>query len=307
MTELTHPAMIARLHVSTVGFIGTGRMGAPMAGHLIAAGYSLVVHDAHPGAARPLVERGADWAGSPADVVARADTIITIVPSSREVEAVVGAMLPALGPRHLLVEMTTADPSSTRRLAKDVTARGAAMIDAPVSGGVRGANEATLSIMVGGEAAHLERARPILERLGKKIFHVGGIGTGHAMKLVNNVTSGACLMATAEAVIVAMRAGIDPARAVEILGASSGRSNASDLKFPQFILTGRFDSGFALALMRKDLDAFMRLADETGVDAPVAAAAAEYFRRAMQGPLAAEDHTAIVKLLGWPGREGARQ
>jgi 3-hydroxyisobutyrate dehydrogenase len=272
--------------VSTVGFIGTGRMGAPMAGNLVAAGYSLVVHDAHPGAARSLVERGAEWAGSPADVAKRAETIITIVPSSREVEAVVGLMLPELGPRHLLVEMTTADPSSTRRLAKDVTARGAAMIDAPVSGGVRGANEATLSIMVGGEAADLERARPILEKLGRKIFHVGGIGTGHAMKLVNNVTSAACLLATAEAVVVALR--------------------ASEWKFPQFILTGRFDAGFTIALMNKDLAGFMRLADETGVEAPVAAAAAEYFRRAMQGPLAAEDHTAIVKLLGWPGGEGVR-
>ena len=292
--------------MTTLGFIGTGRMGAPMAGHLIAAGYELVVHDAHPGAARALVERGAEWAASPADVAKRAETIITIVPSSREVEAVLGAMLSALDRRHLLIEMTTADPSSTRRLAKDVAARGAAMIDAPVSGGVRGANEATLSIMVGGEPADLARARPILEKLGKKIFHVGGIGTGHAMKLVNNVTSAACLLATAEAVVVALRAGIDPARAVEILAASSGRSNASEWKFPQFILTGRFDAGFTIALMNKDLAGFMRLADETGVEAPVAAAAAEYFRRAMQGPLAAEDHTAIVKLLGWPGGEGVR-
>ncbi len=293
--------------MTTVGFIGTGRMGAPMAGHLITAGHTLVVHDAHPGAAQPLVERGAEWAASPVDVARRAETIITIVPSSREVEAVVGAMLPALGPRHLLVEMTTADPSSTRKLAQNVAARGAAMLDAPVSGGVRGAVEATLSIMVGGEAAHLERARPLLERLGKKIFHVGDISTGHAMKLVNNATSAACLMATAEAVMVALRAGIDPARAVEILAASTGRSNASEWKFPQFILSGRFDSGFALPLMTKDLDAFMRLADETGSEAPVAAAVTDYFRRALQGPLAALDHTAIVKLLGWPGREGVRQ
>lgn len=292
--------------MTSIGFIGTGRMGTPMAGHLLAAGYPLVVHDVQPGAARPLVERGAEWAASPAEVARRAETIITIVPSSREVEAVVGTMLPALDRRHLLVEMTTADPSSTRRLAKDVAARGGAMIDAPVSGGVRGASEATLSIMVGGEVADLERARPILERIGKKLFHVGGIGTGHAMKLVNNVTSAACLVATAEAVIVAIRAGIDPARAVEVLAASTGRSNASEWKFPRFILPGRFDSGFALALMTKDLDAFMRLADETGIEAPVAAAAAEYFRRAMRGPLAADDHTAIVKLLGWPGGQGAR-
>jgi 3-hydroxyisobutyrate dehydrogenase len=293
--------------MDTLGFVGTGRMGTPMAGHLLAAGHPLVVHDAHPGAARPLVERGAEWAASPAEVAARARTIITIVPSSREVEAVYATLLPGLGAGHLLIEMTSADPASTRRLAREVEARGARMLDAPVSGGVRGAGEATLSIMVGGEAADLERARPILERMGKKIFHVGGIGTGHAMKFVNNATSAACLVATAEAVLVAMRAGIDPARAVEILSASSGRSNASEWKFPQFILTGRFDAGFANTLMNKDVDGFMRLAAETGVEAPVVAAAAEYFRRAAQGPLAAEDHTAIVKLLGWPGTEGVRQ
>jgi 3-hydroxyisobutyrate dehydrogenase len=293
--------------MDAIGFIGTGRMGAPMAGHLLAAGHPLVVHDAHPGAARPLVERGAEWAASPAEVAARARTLITIVPSSREVETVYAALLPRLGAGHLLIEMTSADPASTRRLAKDVEARGARMLDAPVSGGVRGAREATLSIMVGGEAADLERARPVLERMGKKIFHVGGIGTGHAMKFVNNATSAACLVATAEAVLVAMRAGIDPARAVEILSASSGRSNASEWKFPQFILTGRFDAGFANTLMNKDVDGFLRLAAETGVEAPVVAAAAEYFRRAAQGPLAAEDHTAVVKLLGWPGGEGVRQ
>src|SRR5437763_114235 len=207
-----------------IGFVGTGRMGAPMAGHLLAAGEALVVHDVHPDAARPLVERGALWAASPAEVASRARTIITIVPSSREVEAIYAALLPKLGPGHLMLEMTTADPSSTRRLAKEVQARGAAMLDAPVSGGVRGAVEATLSIMVGGEAADLERARPILARLGKKIFHVGGPGTGHAMKLVNNVTSAACLVATAEAVVVALRAGIDPARAV---GGGAGRGGAS--------------------------------------------------------------------------------
>ena len=156
-----------------IGFVGTGRMGAPMAGHLLAAGEALVVHDVHPDAARRLVERGALWAASPAEVATRARTIITIVPSSREVEAIYAALLPKVGPGHLMLEMTTADPSSTRRLAKEVQARGAAMLDAPVSGGVRGAVEATLSIMVGGEAADLERARPILARLGKRAKEQG--------------------------------------------------------------------------------------------------------------------------------------
>jgi 3-hydroxyisobutyrate dehydrogenase len=280
-----------------VGFIGTGRMGLPMAGHLLTAGHELVVHDSRPEAARPLVERGARFVDTPAAVASAAEIVITIVPSSREVTAIVAAMLPVLRGGHLLIEMTSADPSSTRRLAKDVQGRGAALIDAPVSGGVKGAVEASLSIMVGGATADVERARPLLEAMGKRIFHVGDVSTGHAMKLVNNMTSAACLVATAEAIDVAVRAGIDPARAAEILSVSSGRSNASEWKFPQFILNRRFDSGFSIALMTKDVEAFMKLADVMGVEPPVAAAATEYFRRAMTTELAAEDHTAIVKLL----------
>jgi 3-hydroxyisobutyrate dehydrogenase-like beta-hydroxyacid dehydrogenase len=282
----------------TTGFIGLGNMGAPMAGHLLEAGVPLVVHDVRAEAAAPLVARGARRAASAAAVAQMASTVITIVPSSREVRALVEAMLPSLRPGHLLIEMTTSDPSVTRELAARVAERGASLVDAPVSGGVKGAVEKTLAIMIGGEPADVARARPLLSLLGRHLFHVGGVSTGHAMKLVNNMTSAACLMATAEAVAVAMRAGIDAARAVDVIAASSGRSNASDLKFPRFILTGRFDSGFALALMRKDVDGFLRLADELGVDAPVAVAAAEYFRRAMGTPLASADHTEVVTLLG---------
>ena len=132
-----------------VGFIGVGRMGLPMAGHLLDAGHDLVVHDVRRAVAEPLLERGAVLADSPRVVAEAADIVITIVPSSRDVEAVVAGLLPALGSRHLLVEMTTSDPSVTRRLAAQVTARGARIIDAPVSGGVKGAVEGTLAIMGG--------------------------------------------------------------------------------------------------------------------------------------------------------------
>lgn len=284
----------------TIGFIGTGRMGVPMAGHLLTAGCRLLVHDLRQESAGSLLARGARWASTPRAVAEGARTVITIVPSSREVEALVAAMQPALGPGHLLIDMTSADPSSTRRLAQEVQARGARLIDAPVSGGVRGAEQATLSIMVGGDAADLERARPLLERMGRRIFHVGGVSTGHAMKLVNNVTSAACLTASAEAIIVAVRAGIDPARAVEIIAASSGKSDAVERKFPQFILPGTYDSGFAMALMAKDVTAFLRLAEEVGYEPQVTAAAAACFRRALEGRLAAGDHTEIAVALGYP-------
>src|SRR5262245_17437289 len=155
------------MRTGPIGFIGTGRMGTPMAEHLLAAGQTLVVHDARRAAAAPLLDQGAQWADSPAEVARRAKTVITIVPASREVEAVVGAMLPVLGHEHLLIEMTSADPSSTRRLAKEVEARGARMIDAPMSGGVGGARRATLAIMIGGAVADFDRARPLLALMGK--------------------------------------------------------------------------------------------------------------------------------------------
>src|SRR5215813_13774868 len=147
------------MRTGPIGFIGTGRMGTPMAEHLLAGGQTLVVHDARRAAVAPLLDQGAQWADFPAEVARRAKTVITIVPASREVEAVVGAMLPVLGHEHLLIEMTSADPSSTRHLAKEVEARGARMIDAPVSGGVGGARRASLAIMVGGAVADFDRAR----------------------------------------------------------------------------------------------------------------------------------------------------
>ena len=275
-----------------------------MAGHLLAGGHTLIVHDARREAAASLLGKGAQWADSPADVARRAKTVITIVPSSREVETVVDAMLPVLGSDHLLVEMTSADSSSTRRLAKEVEARGARMIDAPVSGGVGGAERATLAIMVGGVAADFERARPLLGLMGKNIFHVGAVGTGHAMKIVNNVHSASCLTATAEAIVVGMRAGIDPKRAVEIIAVSSGRSDATLRKFPEFVLPGGFNSGFAMALMDKDLRGFQKLAEEVGYEPRVTGAAIRWFREAMAGTLASGDHIEVVKLIGYP--EGER-
>jgi len=288
-----------------IGFIGTGRMGTPMAEHLLAGGHPLVVHDARREAAAALLGKGAEWVDSPAEVAGRATTVITIVPSSREVEPVVAAMLPQLGRDHLVIEMTSADPSSTRRLAKDIEGRGARLIDAPVSGGVGGAQRATLAIMVGGAAEDFERAKPLLALMGKNIFHVGGIGTGHAMKIVNNVLSASCLTATAEAVVVGMRAGIDPRRAVEIIAASSGRSDATLRKFPDFILPGGFNSGFAMALMDKDLRGFQKLADEVGYEPRVTGEAIRWFREAMASALASGDHVEVVKLIGYP--EGGRR
>src|SRR6266481_2917992 len=296
-----------RVSVETIGFIGLGNMGAPMAGRLLTAGYPLVVHDARASAAEPLRARGARWADTPAAVASAARTIITIVPSSREVRLVFEGpegLLSALTSGSLCIEMTTADPSATRELAPKVEGRGAHLIDAPVSGGVRGATEGTLAIMVGGPAALVDQARPVLERMGKHIFHAGPVGTGHAIKLVNNMCSAGILALTIEAVAVAAKAGGAPARAVEIIQASSGRSNASDYKFPQFILNGAFDAGFAIRLMLKDVDGYARLAQEGGVPSMMGRVASEVYRMAVARGMAELDHTAVARLIEeWAGIE----
>ncbi len=283
-----------------LGFIGLGKMGAPMAGRLLARGVPLLVHDVAPAAAEPLLAAGAKWAPSPAAVGREARVIFTIVPSSREVSALAAGdhgLLAGLQRGALVVEMTSADPSETRALAARVAERGAALIDAPVSGGVIGAKAGTLAIMVGGDVALLTRVRPLLEMMGDKIFHAGPVGAGHAIKLVNNACSAAALVMTIEAVAVATKAGLDPARAVEIIQASSGRSNATETKFPRFILNGRFDAGFAIRLMAKDLAGYERLAEETGVGSRFGAAAAALYREALEGGLAESDHTAIAQLI----------
>src|SRR5216684_915969 len=247
-----------------IGFIGLGNMGVPMAGRLIDGGYSLIVNDIRPDAARPLLARGATWAASPAEIAAAAHTVITILPTSREVrEVLLGTkgLLDALRPGSLVLEMTSADPSVTRELA-----------------------------------------RAVLARMGKNIFHAGPVGAGHAIKLVNNMCSGGILALTIEAVAVAARAGVDPARAVEIIQASSGRSNASDYKFPQFILNGAFDAGFAIRLMLKDVDGYARLAQEGGVPSMMGRVASEVYRMAVARGMAELDHTAVARLIEeWAG------
>jgi 3-hydroxyisobutyrate dehydrogenase len=294
------PTVYGSAEGGPVGFIGLGQMGAPMAGRLLAKGYPLVVHDVAPAAAEPLLARGAKWAPSAAALAREARTIITIVPSSKEVRALAAGpdgLLAGLQRGALVVEMTSADPSATRELAAQVAERGGALIDAPVSGGVIGATAGTLAIMVGGDAALLALVRPLLDVMGDKIFHAGPVGAGHAIKLVNNACSAAALVMTIEAIAVAAKAGVDPARAVDIIQASSGRSNATETKFPRFILNGRFDAGFAIRLMAKDLAGYERLAEETGVGARFGAAAAALYREALERGLSESDHTAIVQLI----------
>jgi len=284
-----------------VGFIGLGAMGQPMSRRLLEAGYRLVVHDLRREAVEALVSKGAEAASSARDVAEKCRQVITIVPNSDAVEQVV------FGPRGLLegaragdilIEMTSAYPPSTLKVHQALSAKGIKMIDAPVSGGVVGAEAGTLSIMVGGEEATFEACRPILSVLGKNLFYIGGIGSGHTLKAINNFLSATTMAATSEALILADKLGLSPQRVIEVLQVSTGRSYATELKFPKFVLPRTFNSGFALDLMYKDIDTVTRMAKEYKVPMFLANLVQQLFGYALsRGGGKKEDHTVIFSYL----------
>ncbi len=289
----------------TIGFIGVGNMGGAMSRHLLKAGYPLVVHDVREAAMEALKQAGADAATSPLDLARRSGVVITMLPSSTEVEAVAlgpGGLLEGLGAGGILIDMTSAHPSSTRMVHDRLAAKGLRMMDAPVSGGVKGAREANLSIMVGGDEKDYEEVRPVLEVMGKNIYYVGKIGAGHAMKALNNLCSACSMAITSEAMVVAARLGLDPVKAIEILNTSSGSSWSTQYKFPNFVLTRRFNSGFDIGLMNKDVDIALNLGRELRVPMFVGSMVQQLYRLAVAEGRGSECHTAIVKFVEeWGG------
>ena len=192
--------------------------------------------------------------------------------------------------------MSSSAPMGTRALGEELAQRGVAMVDAPVSGGVAKARDATLAIMAGGLPEHVERARPVLEKLGAKIIPTGPLGSGHAMKALNNYVSAAGLAAAAEALLVARAFGLDPAVMTDVLNASTGRNNSTENKLKQYVLSGTFSAGFAMDLMAKDLATALDLAHSLGVPAPLAEECIALWSKASKS-LPGADHTAIYSFL----------
>ena len=255
-----------------VGFIGIGQMGIHMTRHIQAAGHSLVVHDVNKDAAAPLLEMGAEWAGSPREVAQACDTVITCLPTPQIVEDVVyGTQGLKSGWKHgdIYIDMSTNSPSLVRRIAEDAGVMGVAVLDAPVSGGTRGAELGTLTIMVGGDAAALERARPVLEPMANKIFHLGAVGCGNVAKLVNNMIGLACNSICAEGFVLGVKAGIDPQMLYDLLTISTA-NNWSLQQYPHTVFKGNFAPGFKVALAHKDINLAIGLGEEYGVPLPVA-------------------------------------
>ena len=250
-----------------IGFIGIGQMGQHMARNIQLAGYDLVVHDNNRHAAAFLLAKGAVWAGTPKGVAESCHIVITCLPNPRSVEQVVlgaNGLKAAWKSEDIYIDMSTNSPLIIRQIAKDASAMGVKVLDAPVSGGVRGAEAGTLTIMVGGEAAALESARKVLEAMGRGIIHVGDIGCGNVAKLVNNLIGLACNSATAEGFVLGVKAGVKPEALYDIISISTG-NNWSLQQYPNTVFQGNFEPGFKINLAYKDIGLALALGDEYGV------------------------------------------
>lgn len=294
MTDLSRPGL------PSIGFIGLGAMGRPMAARVAGAGFPLAVLDKDAQRAGAIAaELGSAWSASGAELARAADIVITILPTSASVgDALSGAdgVLAGLRPGALLIDMTSGSPGETKLLAARVAEAGGVMIDAPVSGGVSRARTGELAIMVGGDVAAIARAEPLLKSMGASIMRTGDVGSAHAMKALNNLASAGSFLLGIEALLIGQRFGLDPALMVDVINASSGMSNSSQRKFKQFVLSRTFDAGFGLDLMVKDLGIAMGVARETNTPAPLSALVREMWAAAQASLGPGQDHTAAAKL-----------
>jgi len=262
-------------------------MGAPMSAHLAAAGYPLQSFDRNGKGNRRSVR----------DAAKEADVLITMLPDGEAVREVVLEALPALKEGALVIDMSSADPAGSRALGRALAAHGIAMMDAPVSGAIAKAKDATLAIMAGGSARDVARAAPILKRMGNPIFHCGPLGAGHAVKALNNYLGAAGTLAGFEALLIARAFGLDPKPMLEAINASTGRNSTTERKIPHQVLTGAFASGFKLALMAKDVGIAAELASGLGVPVPYLRETLRLWRDAQQKLPSQADHTEIYQYL----------
>lgn len=283
-----------------VVFIGLGQMGLPMAKRCIAAGFDVRGADPSASARDVFAAAGGKAFAGGREVAAGASVLITMLPDSKTVrEAVLGAngVASVLAKDALIIDMSSSVPVDTQSLGKALAELGVGLIDAPVSGGVRRAVDGTLSIMAGGDAALVERARPLLQAMAKSVFATGPIGSGHAMKALNNYVSAAGLVAACEALLIGRRFGLTPDTIIDVLNASTGKNNSTDVKMKQFVISESFASGFSLALMAKDLRIAADLSKIVGVDPSNAETIAKLWENAKESLDKGADHTAIYRFI----------
>jgi 3-hydroxyisobutyrate dehydrogenase len=293
--------LFTSVHAMNVSFLRLGAIGTPMARHLADRDFGLRVWNRTGArAAAFAAAHGATQAATPAEAARGAEIVITCFPVSGDVEGLLDGptgLLAGLVAGALLVDCTSGDPATSRRIAERLSKAEVGFLDAPVSGGVAGAEAGTLTVMVGGDAALLERARPVLEAFGKRIVHCGPVGAGDAVKAVNNALLAQHLIGTAEGLLALTKAGVAPAVALDVINASSGRSNSSQNLFPERVLTRAFPRTFRLALLDKDVGIAAGVAREQGVSAPLLDAASALYRAAHEALGEEADHVEIVKWL----------
>jgi len=285
--------------VTTVGIIGLGNMGRGMALTLKGAGFVVTGYDALAATREALADEGIAIAAGIGAVVAAADIVILSLPTAEIVADVVeGAegILAHRRPGVVIVDTSTSHPETSRRLAGLLKTRGMGFVDAPVSGGPKGAATGTMTMVIGAEDDDLARVLPMLERMSAKRVHIGGVGAGNVAKIVNNLLCAAHLLTAAEALRIADAAGVDPVRLLEGLNAGSGRSGVTLVNVPTWILNGAFDSGFSMQLMRKDVRLAAQLIDELGLALPIAADAARIWADSAASIADGEDFNRIVEL-----------
>jgi 2-hydroxy-3-oxopropionate reductase len=282
----------------TIGFIGLGIMGFPMAQNLLRAGYPVVAFNRSPGALERLAREGAEPAGSVVEVSEGSEVIITMLPDSPQVSEVMEGVL--AGASHdadrLVIDMSTISPVVARELADRAREQGVDMLDAPVSGGDVGAKQGTLSIMVGGEEAAFERARPILEVLGKTITHVGPSGAGQVVKACNQIVVAVTIEAVSEALVLGSKAGVDPGLILDVLGGGLAANRVMEMRRGNF-LEHDFTPGFRIDLHHKDLNIALESGDAFGVPLPATSLTQQLLRTLQARGQGGEDHSALLSLV----------
>jgi len=282
-----------------IGFIGLGLMGKPMAGHLLKAGFPLTVHNRSRGAVAELVAAGAQEVHSPKEVAAQSEIVFTCLPDSPDVEQVVlgpNGIMDAAHPGLIVVDHSTIKPATARKIAEVLTASGISFVDAPVSGGQLGAQNGTLTIMIGGDAAALERARPAMQAYGKAITHIGASGAGQVAKACNQIMVAAQMSAMAELLIFARKADVDPRKVVEAIRGGAAQCWTLDNK-PQRLFAGNRQPGFKAHMQAKDLHIVMDSAGELGMPLPATEVNARLYDEMLQMDLGDLDNSAVIAVI----------
>jgi 3-hydroxyisobutyrate dehydrogenase len=270
-----------------VAFIGLGLMGSLMSANVEKRGFKLQSYDIN----------GKGNCRSAAEAARGADVLITMVPDGKAVRKAIEAALPGLAPGAIVIDMSSSDPGTTRELGALLKKKRIRMLDAPVSGAIGKARDGTLALMVGGETAVLQEARPVLAAMGTEIFHTGGLGSGHATKALNNYLGGAGTIAGMEALLVGEKFGLDPKTLIDVINASTGKNSTTERKIPQQVFTGAFASGFKAALMTKDVGIARDIARGVGVETPYLDSTLKVWKAALSRLPAEADHTEMYRYL----------